>query len=252
MSKLVLSLGGLRIASICRKYVEGAHCEVKVHDSILVQTLFLSDDMGLPPAGNAVLDFWEANNAYEEVDSDYLSTSRFLWEDLEFNGDEMRVESNSEFDHSAFIDPYLRASSTHSSGWTLQPVGVDQTSDLVIPTSWSTTDLEGFLFAKWELIRFKDYDPLFLAAYNAPVGRSSPTFVARAAGGFWIPVFTAVHEASKADLDKLVSSIVDFEKAGKNKNQVKGILIAPSFSQEVVKQAAESTNISLLVFSKGA
>ena len=125
---------------------------------------------------------------------------------------------------------------------------------LTVPTGWKEKDLEDFLWTSWEAMDFGFDGPLYLVGRQQRLSDGTSDrvdLVARGSAGEHFAIELKIVEARRGDYTQLTSYMGNLESSGVPADKVRGILIAPGFSQKVLNSAAIESRITLLRFNRG-
>ena len=147
-----------------------------------------------------------------------------------------------------------RPSAQWGAEWTLERVQNPSRGFFTVPDRWKERDLEEFLWANWESIDFGFDRPIYLVGKQERLSDSTSDRVdllARGRSGEHIAIELKIVEARRGDYTQLTSYMGNMESSGVPTDKVRGILVAPAFSQKVLNSAAIEPRITLLRFDKG-
>ena len=125
---------------------------------------------------------------------------------------------------------------------------------LTVPDGWKERDLENFLWANWEAMDFGFDRPIYLVGKQQRLSDSTSDRVdllAKGRSGEHIAIELKIVEARRGDYTQLTSYMGNMESSGVPADKVRGILVAPAFSQKVLNSAAIEPRITLLRFNRG-
>ena len=256
VAQLVISKGGRRLVSLVRAEAAGRDVVARADDPKLVRLLFdssleefLDDQWELK---SIVCDYYEETQVVLEDDDldmpeppDEPDLDAFEEEDEEDEEDGPNV-----FD---LFSGKPRPSAGRGAKWVMERVQSPSRGFLTVPDRWKERDLEEFIWANWESIDFGFDRPIYLVGKQQRLSASTSDRVdllAKARSGEHIAVELKIVEARRGDYTQLTSYLGNMESSGVSPDKVRGILVAPAFSQKVLNSAAIEPRITLLRFSK--
>ena len=124
----------------------------------------------------------------------------------------------------------------------------------MVPDRWKEKDLEDFLWANWEAIDFGFDRPIYLVGKQRRLSGTTSDRVdllAKGRSGEHVAIELKIVEARRGDYTQLTSYMGNLESSGVPADKVRGILVAPGFSDKVLNSAAIEPRITLLRFDKG-
>ena len=139
------------------------------------------------------------------------------------------------------------------SKWALERVQTPSRGFLGVPDRWKERDLEEFLWANWESIDFGFDRPIYLVGKQERLSDSTNDRVdllAKGRSGEMIAIELKIVEARRGDYTQLTSYMGNLESSRVPADKVRGILVAPAFSQKVLNSAAIEPRITLLRFNR--
>ena len=147
-----------------------------------------------------------------------------------------------------------RPSARRGAKWVLERVQNPSRGFLTVPDRWKERDLEGFLWSNWESIDFGFDRPIYLVGKQQRLSDNTSDRVdllAKGRSGEHIAIELKIVEARRGDYTQLTSYMGNMESSGVPADKVRGILVAPAFSQKVLNSAAIEPRITLLRFNRG-
>ncbi len=124
---------------------------------------------------------------------------------------------------------------------------------LEVPTNFKEADLENFLWVNWERIDFGFDRRIYLVGKQKSLSsgtRDRVDLLAKGRSGEHLAIELKIVEARRGDYTQLVSYLGNLESSGVPADKVRGVLIAPAFSQKVLNSAAIEPRVTLLRFYK--
>ena len=146
-----------------------------------------------------------------------------------------------------------RASAQGGAKWTLKRVQSPSRGFLTVPIEWKEKDLEKFLWDGWESIDFGFDRPIHLVGKQQRLSEGTNDRVDLLAVGTSDERFAIelkITAARRGDYTQLTSYMGNLESSGVPADKVRGILVAPAFSQKVLNSAAIEPRITLLQFNR--
>ena len=257
VAQLIISKGGKRVVRLIKAQANGRDVVPRADDPKLARLLF---DESLD--GFTISDQWVLRDIVCEY---YADTQEVLEDDdddlpgpEEESHPEDPVEDEEDEDHDVSIADLFsgkpRASAQRGAKWTLKRLQTPSRGFLVVPDRWKEKDLEDFLWANWEAIDFGFDRPIYLVGKQKRLsGRTSDRvdLLAKGRSGEHIAIELKIVEARRGDYTQLTSYMGNLESSGVPADKVRGILVAPAFSQKVLNSAVIEPRITLLRFSRG-
>ena len=255
VAQLIISKGGKRVMSLIRARANGRDVVPRADDPKLARLLF---DESLD--GFTISDQW----ALRDIVCEYYEETQVVLEDddddLPEPEDEVGPEDPAgyEEDHDVSVADLFsgkpRASAQRGAKWTLKRLQTPSRGFLMVPDRWKERDLEDFLWANWEAIDFGFDRPIYLVGRQERLSGTTSDRVdllARGRSGEHIAIELKIVEARRGDHTQLTSYMGNLESSGVPADKVRGILVAPAFSDKVLNSAAIEPRITLLQFDKG-
>ena len=254
VAQLIIAKGGKRLVSLIRAEAAGRDVVARADDPKLARLLF---DSSLE---ERLDDQWELKS----IVCDYYDETQVVLEDddpdLPEPPDEPDLDGSEEEgdaeDGPSIFDLFSgtpRPSAGRGAKWTLERVQNPPRGFLTVPDRWKEKDLEGFIWANWESIDFGFDRPIYLVGKQqrlSPNTSDRVDLVAKGRSGEHIAIELKIVEARRGDYTQLTSYMGNMESSGVPADKVRGILVAPAFSQKVVSSAAIEPRITLLQFRK--
>ena len=256
VAQLIISNGGERVLGLIKAEAAGRDVVARADDPKLARLLF--DD--------SLEEFLTAQWELKSIVCEYYEETQVVLEDDdldlqepedEFDPDdpeEDEEEAQNGLSISDLFPGKPRASAQRGAKWTLERVQRPARGFLTVPAQWKEADLENFLWSKWELIDFGFDRPIYLVGKQQRLSESTSDRVdllARGRSGEHIAIELKIVEAQGGDYTQLTSYMGNMESSGVPTDKVRGILVAPAFSQKVLNSAAIEPRITLLRFDKG-
>lgn len=256
VAQLVISTGGRRVFALIRADAAGRSITPRADDSKLVRLLFdeamehvLYDQWGLR---SGVSEYYKETQLVLEDDDPDLPEPDDAHDLNDLEVDEEDAENGpSLFD---LFSGQPRPSAQRGAKWTLERLQTPSRGFLTVPDGWKEKDLEDFLWANWEAIDFGFDRPIYLVGKQKRLsGRTSDRvdLLAKGRSGEHIAIELKIVEARRGDYTQLTSYMGNLESSGVPADKVRGILVAPAFSQKVLNSAVIEPRITLLRFSRG-
>ena len=258
IAQLIISKGGKRVLSLIKAEAADRDMVARADDPKLARLLFddsqedlFTDQLELK---SIVCDYYEATEAVLEEDDGELPEPQD-----EFDADDPEEEAEDEesgedgpniFD---LISGKPRPSAQRGAEWTLERVQSPPRGFLTVPAQYKEADLENFLWVNWERIDFGFDRPIYLIGKQKSLSsgtRDRVDLLAKGRSGEHIAIELKIVEARRGDYTQLVSYLGNLESSGVPADKVRGVLIAPAFSQKVLNSAAIEPRVTLLRFSK--
>ena len=256
VAQLVISKGGERLLALIRADAAGRSITPRADDSKLVRLLFdeamedvLYDQWGLQ---YGVCEYFKETQVVLEDDDPDLPEP----ED-EYDLDDPEEDEENGEHHVSISELFSgkpRASAQRGAKWTLERLQTPPRGFLTVPDRWKERDLEEFLWAEWESIDFGFDRPIYLVGKQQRLSHGTSDRVdllAKGRSGEHIAIELKIVEARRGDYTQLTSYMGNMESSGVPADKVRGILVAPAFSQKVLNSAAIESRITLLRFSTG-
>ena len=256
VAQLVISKGGRRLASLIRAEAAGRYVVARADDPKVARLLFdssleefLDDQEDLR---SIVCDYYEETQVVLEDDDPDLPEPP---DELDLDGSEEEDEEDAEDGPSVFdlFSGKPRPSAGRGAKWVLERIQNPPRGFLPVPDSWKEKDLEAFIWAHWESIDFGFDRPIYLVGKQQRLSANTSDrvdLVAKGRSGEHIAIELKIVEARRGDYTQLTSYLGNMESSGVPADKVRGILVAPAFSQKVLNSAAIEPRITLLRFSK--
>ena len=256
VAQLIISKGGARLLSLIRAEAAGRDVVARADDSKLARLLFdesleefLYDQETLK---SIVCEYYEETQVVIDDEDDELPDpeDKFDPED-EYDPEDAEEDGPSIFD---LFSGKPRASTQGGAKWTLERVQHPAKGFLTVPDRWKEKDLEDFLWSEWESIDFGFDRPVYLVGKQKRLSEGTSDRVdllAKGRSGEHIAIELKIVEARRGDYTQLTSYMGNLQSSGVPTDKVRGILIAPEFSQKVLNSAAIEPRITLLRFNKG-
>ena len=257
VAQLIISKGGKRVVSLIKTQANGRDVVPRADDPKLARLLF---DESLD--GFTISEQWELR----DIVCEYYAETQVVLEDEDDDLPEPEgeshpkdlVEDEEDGDHDVSIADLFsgkpRASAQRGATWTLRRLQTPSRGFLMVPDRWKEKDLEDFLWANWEAIDFGFDRPIYLVGKQQRLSGSTSDRVdllAKGRSGEHIAMELKIVEARRGDYTQLTSYMGNLESSGVPADKVRGILVAPAFSDKVLNSAAIEPRITLLRFDKG-
>ncbi len=256
VAQLVISTGGKRVLALIRAEAAGRSIVPRADDSKLVRLLFddamedvLYDQWGLR---YGVSEYYKETQAILEDDDPNLPEPE---DEYDLNDLEEEVEETE--DGPSLFDLFSgkpRPSAQRGAKWTLERLQTPSRGFLTVPDGWKENDLEDFLWANWEAVDFGFDRPIYLVGKQQRLSDDTSDRVdllAKGRSGEHIAIELKIVEARPRDYTQLTSYMGNMESSGVPADKVRGLLVAPAFSQKVLNSAAIESRITLLRFNRG-
>ena len=256
VAQLIISKGGRRLVSLIRAEAAGREVVPRADDPKLARLLFdssledrLDDQWELK---SIVCDYYRETQVIDEDDDPGLPEPR---DDYDLDGSEEEDQEDAESGPSVFdlFSGKPRPSAGRGAKWTMERVQNPSRGFLTVPDRWRERDLEEFLWFNWESIDFGFDRPIYLVGKQkrlSPNTSDRVDLLAKGRSGEHIAIELKIVEARRGDYTQLTSYLGNLESSGVPGNKVRGILVAPAFSQKVLNSAAIEPRITLLRFGK--
>ncbi|MDE2676297.1 MAG: endonuclease NucS [Gemmatimonadota bacterium] len=255
VAQLVIKKGGKRVLDLVRAEAAGRSIEPRADDSKLVRLLFdgaMEDQLyDQEELRSIVCEYYEETHMEPDDDDPDLPEP----ED-EFDQGGAEEEDEDAVDGPGIIDLFSvkpRPSAQRGAKWALERVQHPPGGFLDVPDRWKERDLEDFLWAKWESIDFGFDRPIYLVGKQERLSDGTSDRVdllAKGKSGEHIAIELKIVEARRGDYTQLTSYMGNMQSSGVPADKVRGILVAPGFSQKVLSSAAIEPRITLLRFNK--
>ena len=256
VAQLVISTGGKRVLALIRADAAGRSITPRADDSKLVRLLFdeameyiLYDQWGLR---YGVSEYYKETQAVLEDDDPDLPEPEDAHDLNDLEEDEEDTDNGpSLFD---LFSGKLRPSAQRGAKWTLERLQTPSRGFFTVPNGWKEKDLEDFLWANWEAMDFGFDRPIYLVGKQECLSDSTSDRVdllAKGRSGEHIAIELKIVEARPRDYTQLTSYMGNMESSGVPADKVRGILVAPAFSDKVLNSAAIEPRITLLRFNRG-
>ena len=258
VAQLVISKGGARVLRLIEAEVAGRDAVARADDSRLARLLF-DDSME-----EFLCDQWELKS----IVCEYYEETQVVPKDDELPEPEGELgPEDAEKDQGygangpSILDRISgkprasaqRGAQQRGAQWTLERVQRPSKAFLAVPDRWKERHLEDFLWSHWESIDFGFDRPIYLVGKQQRLNESTSDRVdllAKGSSGEHIAIELKITEAGRGDYTQLTSYMGDMQTSGVPADKVRGILIAPAFSQKVLNSAAIEPRITLLRFNK--
>ena len=256
VAQLVISKGGKRVLALIMAEAAGRSVTPRADDSKLVRLLFdeamedfLYDQWGLQ---YGVCEYYKETQVVLEDDDPDLPEP----ED-DYDRDDLEEDEEDAEDGPSIFDLFSgkpRPSAQRGAKWVLERVQNPSRGFLTVPDRWKERDLEEFLWSNWESIDFGFDRPIYLVGKQQRLSDSTSDRVdllAKGRSGEKIAIELKIVEARRGDYTQLTSYMGNLESSGVPADKVRGVLLAPAFSQKVLNSAAIEPRITLLRFNRG-
>ncbi len=256
VAQLIISKGGRRLLSLIRAETAGRDVVARADDPKLARLLFDSsleeflDDQWV--LKSIVCDYYEETQVVLEEDDIDLPEPQ---DEHALDGPGVDEEEEEE-DGPGILDLFSgkpRPSAQRGAKWVLERLQTPARGFLPVPDRWKERDLEEFLWRNWESIDFGFDRPIYLVGKQKRLSADTSDRVdllAKGRSGEHIAIELKIVEARRGDYTQLTSYLGNMESSGVAADKVRGILVAPAFSQKVLNSAAIEPRITLLRFSK--
>ena len=256
VAQLVISKGGKRVLALIRAEAAGRSIAPRADDSKLVRLLF-DETME-----DVLYDQWALQYGVCEY---YKETQEVLEDDdpdLPEPEDECDLNDLEEDEEDTENGPSLfdlfsgkpRPSAQRGAKWTLERLQTPSRGFLAVPDRWKEKDLEDFLWANWEAMDFGFDRPIYLVGKQQRLSDNTSDRVdllAKGRSGEHIAIELKIVAARRGDYTQLTSYMGNIQSSGVPADKVRGILIAPAFSEKVLNSAGIEPRITLLRFNQG-
>lgn len=252
VAQLVIDQGGKRVSALIKADAAGRRIGPRADDPKLARLLFdesmeefLYDQFGLR---HGVCEYFTETQAVRDDGDHDLPEAGAGFEPDGREGDED--------DGPSFVDPSSatpKASARRGAKWTLKRVQNPLRGFLTVPVEWKEKDLEDFLWDNWESIDFGFDQPIYLAGRQQRLSEGTNDRVdllATGTSGERLAIELKITAAQRGDYTQLTSYLGNLESSGVPADKVRGILVAPAFSQKVLNSAAIEPRITLLQFNR--
>ena len=252
VAQLIISRGGARVLSLIKAEAAGRDVVARADDSKLARLLF----------DESLEEFLHDQETLKSIVCEYYDETQVVIEDEDDEPPEPEDEFDPDDEENMEDGPSLldmlsgkpRASAQGGAQWTLERVQHPSKGFLRIPDRWKEKDLEDFLWSEWESIDFGFDRPIYLVGKQKRLSEGTSDRVdllARGRSGEHIAIELKIVEARRGDYTQLTSYMGNLQSSGVSAEKVRGILIAPEFSQKVLSSAAIEPRVTLLRFNKG-
>lgn len=261
VAQLIISKGGTRVLSLIKAKVAGRDVVARADDSKLARLLFdesmeefLYDQWAMR---SIVCDYYDETQVVIADEDDDLPEREDEFDPEDVFDTDAEEEDEDEEDGPSLFDMLSgkpRPSAQGGAEWTLERVQHPPKGFLAVPDRWLEKDLEDFLWSEWESIDFGFDRPIYLVGKQKRLSEGTSDRVdllARGRSGEHIAIELKIVEARRGDYTQLTSYLGNLQSSGVPADKVRGILIAPEFSQKVLNSAAIEPRITLLRFNKG-
>ena len=255
VAQLVISTGGKRVLALIRAEAAGRRVMPRADDSKLVRLLFddamehfLHDQWGLR---DGVSEYYKETQVVLEDDDPDLPDPEDEYDRDDLDEDEEDTENGASIFNLFSGKP--RPSAQRGAKWVFERVQYPSRGFLTVPDRWKERDLEEFLWSHWESIDFGFDRPIYLTGKQQRPSDSTNDRVdllAKGKSGEQFAIELKIVEARPRDYTQLTSYMGDLESSGVPADKVRGILVAPAFSQKVLNSAAIEPRITLLRFNR--
>lgn len=255
VAQLIISKGGRRLVSLIRAEAAGRDVVPRADDPKLARLLFdssLEDRLDEQwELKSIVCDYYRETQVVHEDDDPDLPEPR---DEYDLDGSEEEDEEVAEDGPSVFdlLSGEPRPSAGRGAKWVLKRIQNPSRGFLTVPDRWKERDLEEFLWMNWESIDFGFDRPIYLVGKQkrlSPNTSDRVDLLAKGRSGEHIAIELKIVEARRGDYTQLTSYLGNLESSGVPADKVRGILVAPAFSQKVLNSAAIEPRITLLRFS---
>ena len=137
-----------------------------------------------------------------------------------------------------------RPSAQRGAKWVLERVQNPSRGFLTVPDRWKERDLEEFLWFNWESIDFGFDRSIYLVGKQVRLSDSTSDRVdllAKGRTGEHIAIELKIVEARRGDYTQLTSYMGKMESSGVPAAKVRGVLLAPAFSQKGAQLSGDRT-----------
>ena len=255
VAQLVITKGGKRVLAFIKAEVAERSVEPRADDSKLVRLLFdesmeeqLDDQWELR---SVVCEYYEATQVDIDEEDPDLPEPRSEF-DLEGPEEEDEDEANGP-NISDLFSGKPRPSAQRGAKWTLERVQRPAKGSLGVPDRWNESELEEFLWRNWESIDFGFDRPIYVVGRQERLSDGTSDRVdllAKGRSGERIAIELKIVQARPGDYTQLTSYMGNMESSGVPAEKVRGILVAPGFSQKVLNSAAIEPRVTLLRFER--
>ncbi len=256
VAQLIISKGGKRVVSLIKAEAGGRGVIPRADDPKLARLLFDESLEGFCVEQwvlrDIVCEYYAETQVVLDDDDDDLPEP----ED-EFDPDDPEEDEENGEHHVSISELFSgkpRASAPRGAKWTLERLQTPPSGFLTVPDRWKERDLEEFLWAEWESIDFGFDRPIYLVGKQQRLSHGTSDRVdllAKGRSGEHIAIELKIVEARRGDYTQLTSYMGNMESSGVPAGKVRGLLVAPAFSQKVLNSAAIEPRITLLRFSIG-
>lgn len=255
VAQLIIKKGGTRVLSLIKADVNGRHVVPRADDSKLVRLLFdesLEGSLVDQETLRAIIcEYYDETQMVIDDDEDGLPEPEDEFDPDDAEDDEEDIDNGPSL--LDMISGKPRPSAQRGAPWTLERVQHPSKGFLTVPDRWKEQDLENFLWSKWETIDFGFDRPIYLVGRQKRLSEGTSDRVdllARGRSGEHIAIELKIVEARRGDYTQLTSYMGNLQSSGVPADKVRGVLIAPEFSQKVLSSAAIEPRVTLLRFNK--
>ncbi len=257
VAQLIISKGGKRVVSLIKAEAAGRGVVPRADDPKLARLLFDESSEGFLVEEQWVLrdiicEYYAETQVVLEDDDDDLPEPEDEF-DLD-DPEEDQEDVGNDVSISDLFSGKPRASAQRGAKWTMKRLQTPSRGFLMVPDRWKERDLEDFLWANWEAIDFGFDRPIYLVGKQQRLSGSTSDRVdllAKGRSGEHIAIELKIVEARRGDYTQLTSYMGNMESSGVPADKVRGILVAPGFSDKVLNSAVIEPRITLLRFDKG-
>ena len=256
VAQLIIAKGGKRVVSLIKAEAAGRGVVPRADDPELARLLFDESLEGFLVEQwvlrDIVCEYYAETQVVLEDDEDDLPEPKD-----EFDPEDPEEDEEGGEDDVSILELFSgkpRASAQRGAKWTLKRLQTPSRGFLAVPDRWKERDLEEFLWANWESIDFGFDRPIYLVGKQQRLSDSTSDRVdllAKGRSGEHIAIELKIVEARRGDYTQLTSYMGNMESSGVPADKVRGILVAPGFSDKVLSSAAIEPRITLLRFDKG-
>ncbi len=150
------------------------------------------------------------------------------------------------------LDRPLPVSAQRGGGLRLERVRASRSTKLRAKDDWKESDLEQFLMDRWSDVDFGLDAPLTLVGRQVRLQATGEKvdLLATQPDGTWIVIELKIVPAHGGDLTQLQSYLQDLEFNKVAPDKIRGLLVAPDFSDKILNAAAGDHRVILMRFSK--
>lgn len=255
VAQLIISKGGARVLSLIKAEAAGRDVVARADDSKLARLLFdesqeefLYDQWVLK---SIICEYYDETQVVMDDEDDDLPEPEGEFDPEDAEEDEEDIDDGPSL--LDMISGKPRPSAQRGAPWTLERVQHPSKGFLTVPDRWKEQDLENFLWSEWESIDFGFDRPIYLVGKQKRLSEGTSDRVdllARGRSGEHIAIELKIVEARRGDYTQLTSYMGNLQSSGVPADKVRGVLIAPEFSQKVLSSAAIEPRVTLLRFNK--